>query len=150
MQTLDIDDQEVAVHAETEAAAEPPEQNTSYKFEQTDTKLMDMTSFDDDAALVRPSDARLLPTEEESDDGAEAKSNVEINIYESDDEEQEISANRLLNQATPPNAKVIEMKALKIESSPQESSPEADGKITTREMGYGELEEKYKHYMRTT
>lgn len=97
VQTVDIDDHEVDVQHQ-EMAAEPPEQHTSYKYEQTDTKLMDMTSFDDEAALVRPSDARLLPTEDESDEApAEAKSSVEINIYESDDEEQEISANRLLN-----------------------------------------------------
>ena len=63
---------------------------------------MDMTSFDDEAALVRPSEAHLLPTDE---DQHANKSNLEINIYESDDDEQEISANRLLNQATPPNAK---------------------------------------------
>ena len=79
----------------------------------------------------RPSDAKLLL--EPSRD-----------IYESD-EEQETSANRMISPDTPP--KIIELKNMKVESSPE--SPDS-AKMTTREMGYGELVEKYKHYMRSS
>ena len=50
----------------------------------------------------------------------------------------------MISPDTPP--KIIELKKMKIESP---ESPDS-AKMTAREMGYGELVEKYKHYMRSS